>query len=70
MDGELLSLVMPFANTDCMNVFLNELSEAYAGDYTFAGFGQRRLVLFTRNSGSSAHPLVPLVAGYARVQSH
>ena len=32
-DGELFSLVMPYANTDCMNVFLEELSKAYPDDY-------------------------------------
>lgn len=32
-DGELFSLVMPYANTDCMNVFLGELSKAYPDDY-------------------------------------
>lgn len=33
MDGELYSLVMPYANTDCMNVFLEELSRTYPEDY-------------------------------------
>jgi hypothetical protein len=32
-DGELFSLVMPYANTDCMNIFLEELSKAYPDDY-------------------------------------
>lgn len=32
-DGELFSLVMPSANTDCMNIFLEELSKAYPDDY-------------------------------------
>ena len=32
-DGELFSLVMPYTNTDCMNVFLDELSKAYPDDY-------------------------------------
>lgn len=32
MDGELFSLVMPYANTDCMNVFMEELSAAYPQD--------------------------------------
>ena len=32
-DGELFSLVMPYANTDCMNVFLDELSKAYPEDF-------------------------------------
>jgi putative transposase len=32
-DGELFSLVMPYANTECMNVFLDELSKAYPDDY-------------------------------------
>jgi putative transposase len=33
LDGGLFSLVMPYANTDCMNVFLEELSKAYPDDY-------------------------------------
>ena len=33
LDGELFSLVMPYANTDCMNVFLDELSGAYPDDH-------------------------------------
>ena len=33
LDGELFSLVMPYANTDCMNVFMSELSKAYPDDY-------------------------------------
>ncbi len=28
-EGEFFSLVMPYTNTDCMNVFLSELSKAY-----------------------------------------
>ena len=32
-DGELFSLVMPYANTECMNVFLAELSKAYQDDH-------------------------------------
>lgn len=32
MDGELFSLVMPYANTDCMNMFLEELSKTYPDD--------------------------------------
>lgn len=31
-DGELFTLVMPYANTVCMNVFLQKLSEAYPDD--------------------------------------
>ena len=33
LDGELFSLVMPYANTDCMNMFLEELSSAYPEDH-------------------------------------
>lgn len=33
LDGEMFSLVMPYANTDCMNVFMSELSKAYPDDY-------------------------------------
>jgi transposase len=29
----LFTLVMPYANTDCMNVFLEELSTTYPDDY-------------------------------------
>ena len=32
-DGELFSLVLPYTNTICMNVFLKELSNAYPDDY-------------------------------------
>ena len=35
LDGELFSLVMPYANTDCMNIFLSELSKAYPDDHIF-----------------------------------
>ena len=31
--GESFFLVMPYCNTQCMNVFLRELSEKYADDY-------------------------------------
>jgi transposase len=33
LDRELFTLVMPYANTDCMNVFLEELSTTYPDDY-------------------------------------
>lgn len=32
-DGELFSLVLPYANTDCMNMFLEKLSNQYSDDY-------------------------------------
>lgn len=32
LTGESFFLIMPFCNTDCMNVFLKELSEAYPED--------------------------------------
>lgn len=32
-EGELFSLVMPYTNTNCMNVFLAELSKAYPERY-------------------------------------
>ena len=31
--GESFFLILPYCNTDCMNVFLNELSKAYPNDY-------------------------------------
>jgi putative transposase len=31
-DGEFFSLVLPYANTICMNIFLDELSKAYPND--------------------------------------
>jgi putative transposase len=31
--GQSFFLVMPYCNTDCMNVFLRELSKAYSDDY-------------------------------------
>jgi putative transposase len=33
VDGKLFSLVLPYTNTICMNVFLRELSKAYPNDY-------------------------------------
>ena len=33
MDGESFFLIMPYCNTDYMNVFLQELSKAYPDDY-------------------------------------
>ncbi len=32
-DGELFTLILPYTNTVCMNVFLEELSKAYPDDY-------------------------------------
>ena len=32
-EGELFSLVMPYTNTSCMNIFLSELSKAYPNRY-------------------------------------
>lgn len=32
-DGNSFFLILPYANTDCMNVFLRELSVAYPNDY-------------------------------------
>lgn len=32
-DGELFTLVMPHTNTECMNLFLQMLSEAYPDDF-------------------------------------
>jgi len=32
-DGALFSLVMPYSNTVCMNLFLKELSKAYPDEY-------------------------------------
>lgn len=31
--GESFFLILPYCNTDCMNIFLHKLSEAYADDY-------------------------------------
>lgn len=33
VDGESFFLVMPYCNTNCMNVFLKELSKEYPDDY-------------------------------------
>lgn len=33
MDGEFYSLVLPYANTQCMNYFLKELSAQFADEY-------------------------------------
>jgi len=32
-DGKLFTLVLPYTNTACVNVFLKELSRAYPNDY-------------------------------------
>lgn len=32
-DGEMASLVLPYANTACMNIFLQEVSKRYPDDY-------------------------------------
>ncbi|SPF35018.1 transposase [Candidatus Desulfosporosinus infrequens] len=32
-DGEMVSLVLPYANTDCMNIFLEEVSRRYPDEY-------------------------------------
>ncbi len=34
-DGELFSLILPQANTACMNLFLDQLSKAFPNDYIF-----------------------------------
>ena len=33
VDGASFFLILPYANADCMNVFLEKLSEAYPNDY-------------------------------------
>ena len=33
LDGEMVSLILPYSNTDCMNIFLNEVSKRYPDDY-------------------------------------
>lgn len=33
LDGEMASLVLPYANTDCMNIFLEEVSKRYPNNY-------------------------------------
>lgn len=32
-DGEMVSLVLPYANTDCMNIFLDEVSKRHSDEY-------------------------------------
>lgn len=32
-DGDMVSLVLPYANTDCMNIFLQEVSLRYPDNY-------------------------------------
>jgi len=31
--GELFTLIMPYTNTECMNIFLKELSKQYSAEY-------------------------------------
>lgn len=33
LDGEMFSLVLPYCNTECMNIFLQELSKRFPKDY-------------------------------------
>ena len=33
LDGEMVSLALPYANTDCMNIFIKEVSQRYPNDY-------------------------------------
>ncbi len=33
VDGEMVSLVLPYTNTVCMNIFLKEVSNRYPNDY-------------------------------------
>ena len=33
LDGEIVSLVLPYCNTECMNIFLEEVSKTYPNDY-------------------------------------
>jgi len=33
LDGELFTLIMPYTNTECMNIFLEELSKQYSTEY-------------------------------------
>lgn len=33
LDGEMVSLVLPYCNTECMNIFLNTIAEKYPNDY-------------------------------------
>ena len=35
LDGSLFTLVMPYTNTNCMNIFLRELSAQYKDDFIF-----------------------------------
>jgi putative transposase len=33
VDGELFTLIMPYTNTECMNIFLQELSKQFSTEY-------------------------------------
>ena len=33
VDGELFTLIMPYTNTECMNIFLRELSKQFSTEY-------------------------------------
>ena len=37
IDGEMVSLVLPKCNTECMNIFLEEISKSYPNDYILLG---------------------------------
>lgn len=33
LDGNIVSLILPYCNSDCMNMFLQEISQTYPNDY-------------------------------------
>ena len=61
-DGDLFSLVMPYTNTACMNVFLQELSKTYREEHIFllvdnAAWHHSKTLVVPDNI--ELHPLLP-----------
>jgi len=62
LDGEMVSLVLPYCNTECMNIFLETLSQTYPNDYILlvadnAGWHKSKTLVMPKNI--EIFPLLP-----------
>lgn len=62
LDGEMVSLVLPKANTDCMNIFLAEVSKQYSDDIILmvvdnASWHKSKMLIVPENI--KLYPLLP-----------
>lgn len=62
LDGEMVSLVLPYCNTECMNIFLFNISKAYPNDYILlvadnAGWHKSKTLVMPANI--EVFPLLP-----------